>query len=443
MSTHSQPDVVLVHCHDLGRWLSVYGMPHVPSENIDRFARESVVFDNAHSAAPLCSPARGALFTGMSPVRNGLQGLAHNGWRYRAGVQTLPERLRPLGYRSTLVGLQHENVDPRVLGFDECVGLGFLPRVNQVVHATENWLAALPAHADRQPVFLTVGVWEVHRPWPAEDYEHADPATVDVPAFLPDNDHTRSDIAAFYGSIQQFDEGFGRLMAAIDSTFDRESTMVILTTDHGAAFPRGKSTLYDAGTGVTLIVRPPAAWGAPPQRVRGLVSHLDIVPTLVDLAGAAPDPQLEGRSLLPVLHGSGSIEAERVIFTAKDQHDVEDPKRAVRSLSYLYVRNYAEGPRLQLPIDLEESSTRRGMDDAHLAPRPAEELYDLQSDPDEKTNLAGDPAYEAVRSEYADRLQAWLARIHDPIETQRIRLPAARSREIDALEPFPPLTPAG
>jgi hypothetical protein len=115
----------------------------------------------------------------------------------------------------------------------------------------------------------------------------------------------------------------------------------------------------------------------------------------------------------------------------------------VRSLSYLYVRNYAEGPRLQLPIDLEESSTRRGMDDAHLAPRPAEELYDLQSDPDEKTNLAGDPAYEAVRSEYADRLQAWLARIHDPIETQRIRLPAARSREIDALEPFPPLTPAG
>lgn len=443
MSMPSQPDVVLVHCHDLGRWLSAYGMPHVPSENIGRFARQAVVFDNAHAAAPLCSPARGALFTGMSPVRNGLQGLVHNDWRYRAGVRTLPERLRPLGYRSTLLGLQHENVDPRVLGFDECAGLGFLPRVNQVVGATESWLSALPRRSERPPVFLTVGVWEVHRPWPAEDYEHADPATVDVPAFLPDNADTRADIAAFHGSIRQFDDGFGRLLAAIDATFDPESTMVILTTDHGAAFPRAKSTLYDAGTGVTLIVRPPAAWRVSPQRVSGLVSHLDVVPTLVDLAGGEPDPQLEGQSLVPVLRGTGAIDPDRVLVTAKDQHDVDDPKRAVRSLSYLYVRNYTEGPQLQLAIDLEESPTRRGMGDAHLAPRPVEELYDRRADPHEMTNVAGDPAYEAVRAEYADRLHDWLEHVHDPVETRLVTPPPARSRATDALDPLPPLRPAG
>ena len=120
MSTTSPaaPDIVLVHCHDLGRWLSTYGMPQVPSPELARFADVAVVFENAHSAAPLCSPARGSLFTGLSPHRHGLQGLAHHQWRYRKGMCTLPERLSPLGYTSTLIGLQHENPDPSVLGFD-------------------------------------------------------------------------------------------------------------------------------------------------------------------------------------------------------------------------------------------------------------------------------------------------------------------------------------
>ncbi|MBT2568173.1 sulfatase [Arthrobacter sp. ISL-85] len=433
MPDSTQPDVVLIHCHDLGRWLPVYGMPQVPAPNISNFATESVVFDNAHSASPLCSPARGALFTGTSPYRNGIQGLVHNAWRYREGVLTAPEHLRPLGYHSALIGLQHENVDPTVLGFDECPGLGFIPRTNQVVEATERWLGQLPSRNERKPVFLTVGTWEVHRPWGPEDYEPADPSRVDVPGFLPDNEHTRRDIAAFYGAIAQFDAGFGRLLTAIDSALDRENTMIVFTTDHGAAFPRAKSTLYDAGTGVSFIVRLPSSWDVPPHRVKDLISHMDLVPTLLELAGATKeDEEFEGESLVPLLRRQGTGDG-RVIFTSKSFHDTYDPKRAARSKDYVYIRNYEPGPKLQLAIDLETSDTRQGMGDAHLEPREPEELYDRRTDPSELVNVIKEPDYQDIRSRHADLLDAWLEKTGDPIAHSPLEHAPARSRHVDDL----------
>ena len=438
MNTPSQsPDIVLIHGHDLGRWLPIYGMKHVPSPNIAAFADDAVVFGSAHSTAPLCSPARGSLFTGISPHRNGIQGLVHDAWRYREGVVTAPEHLRAAGYHCALIGLQHEDVDPTVLGFDECPGLGFLPRSYQVVDATEDWLARVPAAGEREPIFLTIGTWEVHRPWPHDDYEPADPETVDVPAFLPDNENTRRDIADFYGSIRQFDKDVGRLLALVDDHLDADNTMVILTTDHGAAFPRAKSTLYDAGTGVTFVVRPPRSWACPVGRVEALVSHLDVLPTLLDVAGAAIPPELEGMSLLPLIRGESDGDPDRVIFTAKSYHDVYDPKRAARSLTYTYIRNYAPGPRLQLAIDLEKSATRRGMGDGHLQPRPVEEFYDRSVDPNELHNRANDPSCAAIRDHYSALLRDYLRDSGDPLETTPLEPAPRRSRAADALPAAP------
>lgn len=442
MHTASHPDVVLIHCHDLGRWLSVYGMPHVPSAHIDRFARQSIVFENAHAAAPLCSPSRGALFTGLSPYANGIQGLAHNGWRYRENVLTAPERLRPLGYRSTLIGLQHENVDPTVLGFDECAGLGFLPRVSQVVEATQRWLGTLLPRDQREPIFLTVGTWEVHRPWPEEDYRPADPALVDVPPFLPDNEGTRADIADFYGSIAQFDDGFGRLLRSIDERLDPSTTMVIFTTDHGAAFPGAKSTLRDPGTGVALIIRPPAAWQPRPRRVESVVSHVDLLPTLIDAADGEIPAELEGQSLLPILFGGEDGDPDRLVYSAKDYHDTYDPKRAVRSVSFAYIRNYEPGPDLQLAIDLETSKTRRSMGDEHLRARPREEFYDRRVDPAELVNRADEPAYAEPMRHFGAALTAWLERVGDPIADRPTAPAPARSRSVDALPALQRTTPA-
>ncbi|MCT2586911.1 sulfatase family protein [Actinophytocola gossypii] len=418
-----RPNIVLLHGHDFGRWLPAYGMPSVPAPALTRFAHDSTVFDAAHATAPLCTPARGSLFTGLSPHRHGLLGLTHHGWRYRPGVTTLPELLRPLGYRTALVGLQHEDHDPTVLGFDEVHGLGFLPRALPVADEAVRWLRGRPG----EPFLLTVGMWEAHRPWPAEDYRHADPERVDVPGYLPDNAHTRADIAAFHGALRQLDEAMGRVLAAVDRYTDPANTMVIVTTDHGAAFPGAKGTLYEPGTGVALMIRPPRSWRGAPSRYPGLVSHLDIAPTLLAAAGAAPPDELEGESLLPAL--TGAPPTDRLLVTQKTFHDGYDPIRAVRDGRHAYIRNIEPGPRLRLSRDLAESQTRLGMGDDHLAPRPAEELYDLAADPWERVNLAEDPGHAEVRAALSAHLDEWMRATGDPLRHGVVPEPAPAVRQ--------------
>lgn len=421
------PNVVIVHCHDLGRFLSCYDAPPAPSPHLQAFADDAVVFDNAFSTAPLCTPARSSLFTGQSPHVNGLMGLVHSGWRYRRSVRTMPELLGPMGYDTALVGLQHEHHNPSVLGFGEVHGMGFLPRALPVAAEAEAWLSRRGGQA--KPFLLTVGMWEVHRPWPAEDYLACDPETVAVPSFLPDNEFTRRDLAAFYGSIRQMDQAFGQVLRAVDRHCDPAHTMVLFTTDHGAAFPRAKGTLYDPGVGVALIVRPPGSMGITPGRRDALVSHLDVLPALLELAGGAA-PHLEGRSLLPVLQGAAP--GDRMLFLEKTFHDVYDPMRAVRTERYKYIRNFTGGPALLLSKDLEESETRRGMDDSHLSPRPKAELYDLRDDPGERRNLVAEIAHAATLSTLDGALTGWMRDTRDPLLDGAVAEPVPVTRLLEA-----------
>lgn len=420
----AKPDIVLIHCHDLGDWLSCYAMPSVPSPNLQRLADRAVVFDAAFATAPLCTPARSSIFTGLLPHQNGLMGLTHAGWRYSPGVATLPELLRENGYHSTLIGLQHEDLDPRILGYDEVHGLGFLPRAMEVARRVRWWFEQPRTDA---PNLLTVGMWEVHRPWPAEDYEYADPAQVDVPAYLPDNEHTRKDIAAFHGAIRQMDEAVGIILDTIEASARGAETMIIFTTDHGVAFPRAKSTLYDSGVKVSFIVRPPESMRIAAGRRDDIVSHLDIVPTLIDLAGGVASEDLEGRSILPLLR-DGDTGEDRELVMEKSYHDRYDPIRAVRTRDAKYIRNFSDDVRLPLPIDLEESDTRAGLGDWPNDPRPREELYLLQDDPSELSNVAGDPAVAGLQSDLSRRLDVHMSRTGDPLRQGAIDAPAFPSR---------------
>ncbi len=370
-------------------------------------------------------------------------GLTHHAWRYRENVTTLPELLATHGYRTALIGLQHENVDPSVLGFDVVGGVGFLPRAWQVAHATEKWLEQNAGDKCAAPVFLTVGIWEVHRPWPSTDYSPSPASEVEVPPYLPDGASTREDIGAFYGSIRQMDEAVGKLLDAVDRHLDPAETLIVFTTDHGAAFPGAKGTLYDTGTGVTLIMRPPTSWGVAPGRHKELVSHLDIVPTFLDIAGADAEAVAgyEGVSLVPLLrHGEACLgnapvlsAGDRLLFSQKNFHDSYDPIRAIRSDRFKYIRNFGEGPRLTLSIDLEDSPARRDFGDQHLQPRAVEELYDLERDPWERENVAADPAYASVRTALSERLLQWMEEMQDPLLKGAISPPPPRSRSVDAL----------
>ncbi len=228
-------NILLVHWHDLGRYLGAYGHPDVSSPRLDRLAAEGILCTRAHATAPLCSPSRGSLFTGRYPQGNGLIGLAHHGWEYRAGVRTLPQILHESGWYSALFGMQHETSYPKRLGFDEFdVSNSYC---EYVVDKVGEWLHNSAPDLSGQPFLLTAGFFETHRPYPHDRYEPADSSAVRLPNYLPDTPEVRSDLADFYGSIATADAAVGTMLDTLAETGLDANTWVVFFTDHGPAFP--------------------------------------------------------------------------------------------------------------------------------------------------------------------------------------------------------------
>ncbi|MET8653673.1 sulfatase family protein [Nocardia aurea] len=403
MAGHPAENVVIVHWHDLGRHLGAYGHASVSSPRADALAAEGILFTRAHATAPLCSPSRGSLFTGRYPHSNGLVGLAHHGWEYRADVSTLPAILSQSGWRTALFGMQHESSFPRRLGFDEFdVSNSYC---EYVVDRVRTWLSDAPA----EPFLLTAGFFETHRPYPADRYRSADPATVDVPDYLPDTPEVRADLAEFHGSITVADAALGEILDALSERGLDDSTWVVFLTDHGPAFPRAKSTLYEPGTGIAVIVRPPTGRGLTPLVYDELFSGVDLVPTLLELLGVSIPEEVQGVSHAAQLTTArADVEPARSeVFTAKTYHDAFDPIRAVRTKEFSYIENYTRRPILELPWDIEDSPSGRAVAPDVAGERPAYELYDLVSDPGERDNLHDDPKYAHVAEGLALRLNEW------------------------------------
>ncbi|WAJ45747.1 sulfatase [Mycobacterium sp. Aquia_216] len=411
-------NVLIVHWHDLGRYLGAYGHPDVCSPCLDQLATESILFTRAHATAPLCTPSRGSFFTGRYPQSNGLVGLAHHGWEYRAGVQTLPQLLSESGWYSALFGMQHETSYPKRLGFDEFdVSNSYC---DYVVEKVEEWLRnEAPQRGGRQPFLLTAGFFETHRPYPRDRYEPADSAAVDLPDYLPDTPEVRGDLADFYGAITSADAAVGRMLDTLAETGLDASTWVVFFTDHGPAFPRAKSTLYDAGTGVALLIRPPTGRGLAPRVYDELFSAVDLVPTLLELLGLHVPAEIEGVSHARALL-TPDTPAEPVreqVYTMKTYHDSFDPIRAIRTKEYSYIENYVPRPLLDLPWDIEQSPSGLAVAPFVRSPRPERELYDLRTDPTETTNLLtnGDSGMDAIAADLAVRLNDWRQRTGDVI----------------------------
>lgn len=413
-------NVLLVHWHDLGRYLGAYGHDDVSSPRLDRLAAEGILFTRAHATAPLCSPSRGSLFTGRYPQSNGLVGLAHHGWEYRAGVRTLPQLLAESGWYTALFGMQHETSFPARLGFDEYdVSNSFC---EYVVEKSTAWLRNAPA----KPFLLTAGFFETHRPYPRERYEPADADTVELPDYLPDLPDIREDLADFYGSISVADAAVGQLLDTLAETGLDATTWVVFLTDHGPALPRAKSTLYDAGTGIAAIVRPPTRLGAPGRVYDDLFSGVDLLPTLLELLGVDAPEEVDGMSHAAALMlpqdepvRPGPVRSE--VYTMKTYHDSFDPIRAIRTTEFSYIENYATRPLLDLPLDIEESAPGQAVAPLSSAPRPSRELYDLRTDPTERDNLlvgVVTSESEATANELSMLLNAWREKTNDVIPSE-------------------------
>lgn len=411
-----RPNVLIVHWHDLGRHLACYGAANVTSPALDALAAEGTLYEQAYCTTPLCSPARGSLFTGRYHHAHGIMGLTHRGWEYHPGEQRLPELLRPVGYHCALVGLQHESRDSSSLGYDEVIdrrgsGSEFGHYCGPVTDAAIDWLATAPTG---RPWMLTVGFIETHRPYPLDRYEPDDASKVVVPGFLPDNEWTRDDLAMFQGSIRRADRDTGRLLAALDSLPLGRETWVIFTTDHGMAFPRAKSSLYDPGIEVALIQRFPQSWGPLPRRHSHLYSHVDLAPTILDRIGAPMPASIQGISHA-AWFTDASAHPRSAAFAGKTYQDCYDPMRCIRTDRWKYIKSFEERPILALPPGIERSPTRHGYGDDHLRHRPMRELYDLAVDPLEQRNLAEHEAYRSVSETLDDRLLEWQKETGDPL----------------------------
>jgi arylsulfatase A-like enzyme len=410
-------NLLIVHWHDLGRYLGVYGQEDVSSPRLDRLASEGILFTRAHATAPLCSPSRGSLFTGRYPQSNGLVGLAHHGWEYRNGVRTLPDLLSESGWHTALFGMQHETSYPSTLGFDEFdVSNSYC---EYVVEHANRWLSDPPS----EPFLLTAGFFETHRPYPRERYEPANSDDVRVPAYLPDTGDIRQDLAEFYGSISVADAAVGRLLDTLAETGLDRSTWVVFMTDHGPALPRAKSTLYDAGTGIAMIVRPPLDSALPPRVYDELFSGVDLLPTLLEILGVDIPTEVDGlshaRNLLAAPVENAIVRS--AVYTTKTYHDSFDPIRAIRTREYSYIENYAVRPMLDLPWDIAESAPGRTMAPLVLGERPQRELYDLVEDPTESNNLLGQGATdkaEVIANDLSLQLNDWRQKTNDVIPSE-------------------------
>jgi arylsulfatase A-like enzyme len=401
------PNILYIHSHDTGRYVQPYGHA-IPTPNIQWLADQGVMFRNAFCAAPSCSGSRAALLTGEFCHTNGMMGLAHRGFSLGDYDHQLVRVLKEHGYHSELIGEQHISADPHVLGYDVVHEIPDT-RVHSVgPSAIESLRSGI-----QEPFFMSVGFFETHRsffePSSVRDRVYSLP-----PPFLPDTPEIREDIAAYKASARSLDHGVGSVLNALHETRLDERTLVIFTTDHGLAFPTAKASLLDRGIGVSLIVRGPGL--ASGRAFDELVTHIDIFPTVCEVAGIPTPPWALGRSLLPLVHGEEPPGARPEIFAELTYHAAYEPQRAIRTERYKYVRRFDDYPYPVLP-NCDESPSK----DAYLArgwaerPVARESLHDLFFNPGEGRNLIGNEDYSSVLADLRERLHRWMVETNDPL----------------------------
>mgnify|MGYP000748956343 FL=1 len=426
-----RPNVVFVHPHNLGQHVGCYGWS-VDTPNVDTIADEGVRLENYFCTASHCSPARGSIWTGRYPHRNGLIGLAHLGWELHDDERTLVMDLNDAGYETYLFGLQHISSDPERAGFQHVQGSTHEFNVDEpaaeVAGSVEAFLGDV--EPDDDPFFASVGFSEVHREplvercldcgwtFDLEGYEPDDPEHVDPLPYLPDEPAVREELRHFQGMIGAVDEAVGRIDDALEAAGLADDTILVFTTDHGIGFPRSMGTCYDPGVETAFVARWPGEFDEGVVREE-LVSHVDFRSTMLELLGeptpdAGTDPgDVDGHSFAPLLTG-GEYEPRERVFLEFTWHSKYNPMRAVRTERYKYVRNFGDLPLVYIPAPLFSSEAGKVVrNEFYGEQRPEEELYDLEADPHERENLAGDDAYADDLARLRETVDEWMSDTDD------------------------------
>lgn len=309
------------------------------------------------------------------------------------------------------------------------------------------WFAAYDAHRD----------WDGDRQWDAQKYGPMHkPEDVLVPAFLSDDAATRQDLASYYNEVTRFDHYIGEVVSELQSQQALDNTLIFVLADNGRPFPRAKTRLHDSGMKTALVAHWPK--GIAKHGVsRSLVSVIDLAPTILTVAGCPVPDTMQGMSLLPLFSDPSSV-IRRYAFSEHNWHDYEAHGRSVRHGDFLLLRNFRPSLPWQGPADSVRSPSHQALlalqdtgqlsttqKDVFLAPRPNIELYNVEDDPLQLTNLAGDARFEDTQRELRTALDRWMEETGDSVPAAISpdtfdrqtgdRLPKVKSGEPTAMTP--------
>jgi len=418
------PNILWLIAEDLGTELGCYGTAEVATPHLDRLAAQGMRFTRAYTTGPVCSPSRSAFMTGMYQITIG----AHNhrshrddGYRLPEGVRVLTDWLRPVGYfTANVVEL------PKEIGFRGTGKTDWNFSYEGSPFDSNRW-EDLTRH---QPFYAQVNFTETHRPFRAP--RRVDPAKVRIPPYYPDHPVTRQDWAAYLDAVIELDRKVGLVLERLEADGLADRTVVVFFGDNGQAHVRGKQWCYESGLHVPLIIRWPKGLPAPPGYRPGAVSDqlidmIDVSATTLAWAGVSKPPKMEGRVFL----AERADRPRQFSFGARDRCDETVFRiRTVRDARYRYIRNFTPDRPFLSPNAYKERSypvwnlikelaAQGKLDPVQsvlAAPTmPAEELYDLHSDPYETRNLVDSsvPEHRQALARLRTALDQWLAETHD------------------------------
>ena len=437
----ARPNILWFIVDDMSANFSCYGEKLIETPHVDRLAREGTRFANTFVTAPVCSPCRSALITGMYQTTIGAHhhrsGRGVEKIHLPASVQPIPVLFQQAGYYtcigSGLANVSRSGESPKKKQ-TAGGGLGktdYNFEYDAKMYDSADW----SGRKEGQPFFMQVQLAggklrggtsasckKLAERAKTEFGAATDPEKVTLPAYYPRDSVLLEDWAAYLDAVRFTDQHIGKVLARLEKEGILEQTLVVFMTDHGISHARGKQFLYNEGTHVPLVIRGP---GVAPGKTRSdLVEHIDLAALSLAAAGIAIPPAMQAKNIL-----SASYLPRDAVFAARDRCDeTVEQLRSVRTERFLYIRNgYPQRPHLQPNAykdgksivqrlrALHEEKSLNGLQEKLLfsPTRPAEELYDWQADPQQLQNLAGDPNHVGMLQKLRQRLDQWIRETGD------------------------------
>ena len=413
-----KPNIVFMLADDCSYWdIGIYGGIQGITPNIDQLAGDGMKFTTCYQSAPMCSPTRHNIYTGLYPIKTGAY---PNHTMVNAGTKSVVQYLKPLGYRVALAGKRHIHPES-IFSFE------YLTEGNEVDAYPKIDAFMKDAKTKGEPFCLFFCSREPHTPWDKGDPSKFPPDQLKLPPFFVDTEDTRAHFSRYLAEINYLDWQVGQVLDLIENNKLKDNTLVIFASEQGNSFPFAKWTCYDVGVRSAFIARWPGVI-EPGAVSDALIEYVDVLPTFIEIAGGIPPDLLDGKSLLKVMNGQSqthkeyaySLQTTRGINNGSEYYGI----RSVASDKYRYILNLTPEVPFKNNITERETWWESWKDVAKEDPsaaklvrryqyRPAVELYDLDNDPFNMNNLTDDPAYEETVKLLHGKLLDWMARCGD------------------------------